>query len=218
MVVLALCSQCSCPSTRKPLSSQWTTSACRKLAVNLGQRRFTASCHRLIGLSHKGPGRRMTIEVTQHFTGAGNRNEVVVVQIAGLCLEAHAILDWLAYTWRKCRLDAPLALAAILDLGSMFGHFDLDRWHIVYLAADIVARLPHSTSRSHSEGNGTSCGFQGGRDLLSSPACGLDDLSVHQACALLTGADCVSWAWPVHHCLVVCCCCGSASLPGLPAS
>src|SRR5690606_25440614 len=109
-----------------------------QLAVNLAQRRFTASCHRLTGLSHKSPGRRMTIEVAQHFTGAGNRKEVVVVQVAGLCLEAQAILDWLAYTGRKCRPDAPLALTAILDLGSMFGHFDLDRWHVVYLAADIV--------------------------------------------------------------------------------
>ena len=58
-----------------------------QLAMNFDQRRLAAGCNRLIGVNHKGPSGRMTVEILQQFTGARNGDEVIVVQIACLRLK-----------------------------------------------------------------------------------------------------------------------------------
>ncbi len=66
-----------------------------QLALNLDQCGLAAGGHPLIGFPHKSPGRRVTIEALQDFTSAGDGDEVVVVQIAGLRFEPRPILNGL---------------------------------------------------------------------------------------------------------------------------
>ncbi|MEZ4633700.1 MAG: hypothetical protein R2856_01760 [Caldilineaceae bacterium] len=49
------------------------------------------------------------------------------------------ILDRLSHTFWKCRLDLMTTARTLLDLGLVLGHLNLHRWHVIYLAADVIS-------------------------------------------------------------------------------
>ena len=72
---------------------------------------------RRIGIQDQGLCRRMAVEISWQLTSACQRNELVVVQIAGLRLDTQPILDGLCHVGWELDLDALLALRTYLDFG-----------------------------------------------------------------------------------------------------
>jgi hypothetical protein len=80
-----------------------------------------------IGLQDQGFGWGMPVEIAQQLTCACPRDELVVVEIGSLCLDARAILNRLCHIWGKVALHLVPTAGTYFDLGSMFGDLNAYR-------------------------------------------------------------------------------------------
>jgi hypothetical protein len=76
----------------------------------------------------------MAIEIGKYLTRALQRDEVIVVVVSCMRLDARPILRGLCHIPWELGFVAVSTMRTILDLGLMFGHFHLHRRKIKYLA------------------------------------------------------------------------------------
>ncbi len=112
--------------------------------------------HLGIGVYHQRFGGRVAIPIPEQFTGAGEGQQLIIVQVTGLGAQTPSILHRLRHIAWKRGLHPLTAARTVLDFGAMLGYFQPHRRNIKDLSPSIVADChpiqAAGTVRTHPDG------------------------------------------------------------------